>query len=263
MNLAAISPFFLRELAILLPGRLTLAFALFALAAGAFPLLRGDDVTTAEAPLYLLQVSVYLFPLVGILLGTGSSQGESTESELLLAQPYPRFARLAGKSAALLLVSGGCLVLVFLPVFLRVPAGGRGAVAALFLSGFLVLAVFVEVGMAVGFCQRNGVKAHLVSLAVWAFLLFGTDLVALLLVQLGWVRDHPGIWVAWLMANPLDTFRIGTLFGIQAIPFQLDSVPWLARWWIGHTVLWLAVICGIWTAAALFAARIGSARFNP
>ena len=77
------------------------------------------------------------------------------------------------------------------------------------------------------------------------------------LYRLGrWSFNHrrivASLWVALLMLNPLDAFRIQALFAMEQIPAEAANKTPLAAWWLTHATLWLAIVSTAWSAALLF-----------
>ena len=102
------------------------------------------------------------------------------------------------------------------------------------------------VGLAVGFWVRDPVRGLLAALGVWFALLFGTDLLLLAVSGAPWVHERPGLWVALLMGNPLDAFRITVLFSVEQAAFAGLDAGGLVRWWLAHGWVWLTLLvcCG-------------------
>ena len=78
-------------------------------------------------------------------------------------------------------------------------------------------------------------------------LLFGLDLVALFAARWSAIQNVPDFWVAFLMLNPLDSFRIDALFALQQIPAEAANKTPLAGWWIAHASVWFIAIAMIWS----------------
>jgi hypothetical protein len=57
----------------------------------------------------------------------------------------------------------------------------------------------------------------------------------------------PDLWVALLMFNPLDSFRINALFALQQIPAEAANKTVLASWWIAHASVWFIAIAVTWS----------------
>jgi len=240
----------LRELRTAVLNRFVPLFSAAALAVGIAPLL--GEHPDESAPYFLVQAALYLIPLFALLIGVGSAQGDLEERAFLWTQPVPRLTMVAGKWAALwgLIFLASCLLVV--PSAL----GGSGACAfaPLCSLGFSTVAiggVFLGLGMAIGFSTNDRVKAHLAVLCLWLALLAGFDLLALAAVQAGFLHHNATLWLLILMGNPLDAFRIGTLFSLNQAPLDLAQIPALGQWWLKHPGAWLAILSTGWTGAAL------------
>lgn len=247
--------FFLRELHVALLNRLILTFCGIALIAGSIPAFgdRGRDLTQT-ALFALLQAGLYLFPLFAILIGAGSAQNENEENALLMSQPIRRGVRILGKFAALWLliaIAGGLLIMS--AALIGCSLGALG-----FLWSYVVAigGVFVALGLAVGFTVGDRVKAHMVSLCLWLFLLIGLNILSLLAARLSLVQTWPETWLLILMLNPLDAFRVSIMLTLNRIPFDLQTTPALGRFWFGNLSLWFGILCSTWITAALVWCRI-------
>lgn len=159
----------------------------------------------------LLTLSVYLLPLLGLVMGAAAFAGEDGGMELLLAQPIGRGEALAGRAAGL----GAALGLVSLAGF-----GGAGGLVALRagmegFGGYLVVAAgATAVGMAglaggvlLGVLVRRRAAAVGWALAAWFAAAVLYDLACIAVLQV-WGSGEPGPYlVALLAANPLDGVR--------------------------------------------------------
>lgn len=244
----ALAAFFLRELHAALLNRLIISFSAIALFAGLAPLfadVAGDS--SATAAWFLLQASLYLIPLVSLLIGASSAQSEAEEQPFLLSQPVSRGSRVAGKFLALWLVIALSALLLVAP---SAVAGAPG-LTFLWLHTLGIGGVFAALGLAVGFSTADRVKAHMIALAAWLLLLAGGDMLALALAQTGAMQRLPGLWLALLMFNPLDALRISGLLSLDRIPFDAAAASPLGRWWLTHLGQWFAMLSAAWIALAL------------
>ena len=87
----------------------------------------------------------------------------------------------------------------------------------------------------------------IVGVSAWLLLLFGLDLVALFAARWSAIQSLPDLWVALLMLNPLDSFRINALFALQQIPAEAANKTPLASWWIAHASVWFVLIAAAWS----------------
>lgn len=247
--------FLQRELHAALLNRLILFFSAAALLAGLVPLMADTAGDRAQTAAYtLLQATLFLIPLFSLLIGAGSAQSEADEQAFLMSQPCGRGARVLGKFTALWLVIALAALLMVIPaafartapatlIFLWLHAAGAGG-------------VFVALGLAIGFSTRDRVQAHMIALCAWFVFLAGGDLLALALAPTSAAQRWPDAWVALLMLNPLDALRVGALFSLDRVPFDLASAPPLGRWWLENLALWFAAVAAAWIAAALFWSRL-------
>src|SRR5262245_44121425 len=181
---------------------------------------------------FYVHIAIYFVSLFALLAGVGSAQAEREEWQLLFAQPLPRAACVVGKFCALLSMFGGVLLLMFVP---GVFAGSAIRVLApLYLETFLLAATFLACGLADGYLAHDRAPVLIVVGVRWLLLVFGLDLVALFAARCSTIQNLPDVWVALLMFNPLDSFRINALFALQQIPAEEANKTPLASWWIAH-----------------------------
>ena len=236
-----------RELRTAVLNRYLQVFCGLALAGGIGAALLAD--TPDAAPLLILQIALYFVSLFALLLGTSSARAESSEWPLLFAQPIARSAFLLGKFLALTLMFAGLLALLFLPtLFVRPPD------ATLFLlygRTLTLAAAFVSLGLSAGFLAHDRVQGMVLGVSAWLLLLFGLDLLALLVARWSFLQQAPDVWAALLMLNPLDAFRIDALFALERIPAEAASQTALTSWWLAHSGLCFLLISIGWMASLL------------
>jgi len=235
---------FTREFRVALINRYFQVFSALALIGGIAAALFSEDANAIA--FFHLQIALYFVSLFALLAGVGSAQAERDEWQLLFTQPLPRPAYVVGKFLALLLIFGGVLVLLFLPP-LFTGAAAR-TLALLYLQTFLLAGAFLACGLAAGYFAHDRAQALIVGVSAWLLLLFGVDLVALFAARWNGVQKLPDLWVALLMLNPLDSFRIDALFALQQIPAEAANKTPLASWWIAHAGAWFAALATGWSA---------------
>ena len=241
-----------RELHSAILNRYLQVFCVLALAGGIGAALVTD--TPDDAPMLILQIALYFVSLFALLIGTSSARAESQEWPLLFAQPIPRSAFLLGKFLALALLFAGLLALLFLPtLFVRAPGA---AFLSLYGHTLPLAAAFVALGLCTGFLARDRVQGLVLGVGLWLLLLFGMDMIALLVAHSSFLQRWPDIWSSFLMLNPLDAFRIDALFALAKIPAEAAKQTPLTSWWLAHTGLWFVAISLSWMAVLLtFTAR--------
>lgn len=246
-GLRSFGAFFRRELSAGKANRSLVALPVVLLAAGFSPIVAGNVEETA--PLYLLQVLIYLVPLFAIVAGTSAAQADSAENLLLGSLPVGRLSRVIGKFGALFLLFGGAQLGLFLPSLIS----GAAVLSLLSLWGYALgtAAVFLSLGLLVGFRTDDGVRAQLFALGLWLIITFGFGLAAWLLALSGWAQSAPGAWLVFLGSSPLEALRIGVLFSVEAVPFSPDAIVGAGRLWLENPGIWFSIIASIWTVIAL------------
>jgi ABC-type transport system involved in multi-copper enzyme maturation permease subunit len=245
--LAPLCAVLLREFRAALLNRYVQVFSLLALGGGISAVTASE--TAGAAAFFLLQIALYFVSLFALLVGVSAARAEEEEWPILFAQPAPRWAFVIGKLTALSAIFSAVLALLFAPAIFTEPA--PGAIAQLYANTLGLAAVFGSLGLCAGFLSHDRVQGLILSVSAWLFLLFGIDLVALLAAQWAPLQESPDAWVAVLMLNPLDAFRIQTLFALEQIPAEAANKTPLANWWLTHAGLWLAILSTAWTAGLL------------
>jgi ABC-type transport system involved in multi-copper enzyme maturation permease subunit len=243
-----------REFRAALINRYFQVFCALALLGGIAALVFSEDGSAVG--FFILQIALYFVSLFSLLAGVSSAQGEREEWPLLFTQPVARGAYVIGKFCALSSIFGGVLLLLFLPALFTSSAV---TLAPLYVQTLLLAAVFIACGLVAGFFAHDRAQALIVGVSAWLFLLFGVDLVALFAARWPVMQNVPDLWVAALMFNPLDAFRIEALFALQQIPAEAANKTPLANWWIEHAGAWFAAIAIFWSGALL---KIAGLRLN-
>jgi len=250
-SLCSLRAVLLREFRAALLNRYVQVFSVLALGGGF------AAITVSESPgaaaFFLLQIALYFVSLFALLAGVSAARAEAEEWPILFAQPAPRWACVIGKFAALCAIFSGLLALLFAPALFSEES--PAALAQLYAQTLALAAVFGSIGLCAGFLASDRVQGLIISVSAWLFLLFGVDLVALLAAQWAPLHAQPDAWVALLMLNPLDAFRIQALFALEQIPAEAADKTPLAGWWLTHAGLWLAILSAAWTAALLLTTK--------
>jgi Cu-processing system permease protein len=246
-----------RELAANCVNRFLHVHLALAAAAGFLPLFTPDD-TTGAAPLWVLHAVLYCLSLSSLLLGLSSAHAEADEFSVLFAQPAPRWAWLLGKMIAVTVVLATASLLLVLPA--AIIGGLTAPLAEMAIAAWGVTLALSAVGLGIGFWIRDPVRGLLGAMGVWFGLLFGADLLLLAASGVPWIHAHPGLWVAALMGNPLDAFRITVLFSVERAAFAGLDAGGVVRWWIGHGWSWLTALVLFWSAGGFLAGLRGAQR---
>ena len=240
---SSLQALFRREFRAALINRYFQVFCALGLMGGIAAAIFGEDANATAV--FYVQIAIYFVSLFALLAGVGSAQAEREEWQLLFTQPLPRVACVVGKFCALMSMFGGVLLLMFMPGLL---AGSTiRALAPLYFETLLLAATFLACGLAGGYFAHDRAQGLIVGVSVWLLLLFGLDLVALFAARWSAIQNVPDLWVALLMFNPLDSFRINALFALQQIPAEAANKTVLANWWIAHASVWFIAIAVMWS----------------
>ncbi len=208
--------------AILLLAGLSLSLALL----GSAPIgtVKASPLSVTAAS--LASLSVYLLPLIALMLAYDAVVGESERGTMLLLLAYPvaRWQVILGKylgHCAILLIAiligyGGAAVLIV--ALSGGDAADWQAYLALMASSMLLGAAFVGLGYLVSTLVRERATAAGLAIALWLFLvvLYDLALLGLLMADQGQSIGQ-GIFTALMLANPTDAYRIFNLTGFEGV----------------------------------------------
>lgn len=215
--------------------------------------MRGLDVTIAS----LTSLSLYLLPLIALLLGFDAIVGEAERGSLnlLLALPLTRLELLLGKylglAAALALATAGGFGAAGVALL-----GGLGVAGWFHYIGFVLSAIlmglaFLSLAVLVSVLAADRTRASGVAIALWFLLVLVFDLVLLGLLVLAGDSAAGSLLPYLLLLNPADVFRILNVFSMEEVKslYGLATVlpPLLASPWrlTGVMLAWIIVPLGI------------------
>ncbi|WP_212524073.1 ABC transporter permease subunit [Actibacterium sp. MT2.3-13A] len=238
---------------LLATGVLTLfALALAFLGAGQGAALKADVLSLTAASLATL--SVYLIPLIALLMSYDAFSGEVERGTLALtlATPVRRWELFGAKFLAQTVAAGTAIAISFLLagaavvlVYGAAPAG-LAAWASLTASSIALGAVFVAVGLTLSAAAGRTALAAAMAIGIWLVLVVLYDLALLggiMAAGEGVFASHVFPWL--VLANPADAFRLYNLAALDAAPVAgidglartLPFPPYAA---LGALALWLA-----------------------
>ncbi len=226
------------------------------LAIGLLALLAPPDAAAPGASWWVLNGVIYVGSLSTLLLGLSSAQAEAEEFAVLFTHPIRIGSWVAGKCSGLLVVVVPAAALLVLPTLLA--AGGSTLLLGAAVSAAAVSVLLAWIGLAIGFWIQDPVRGLIVALLAWCLLLFGIDLLLILIGGSEWVHHNPAVWVGALMLSPLDAYRVTLLFSVEQAAFSGASMHGLTRWWLAHPAAWLAICLAGWCAVAAIAAAMGA-----
>lgn len=244
-------------------------FALVLSVAGSAPTgeLGADRLSVTVAS--LTSLSVYLVPLLALLISFDAVAGEVERGTLSLHLTYPlgRGELLAGKLAAQLAVVAlavtlGYAVAAGVAVWIAGTSALEGlpALARLVWTSVLLGAVFLSFGHAVSSLARRPSGAAGMAIALWLVFIVLYDLGLLAAI----VADDGGVFTQsvfpWLLvANPADAFRIFNLAASDAV----SAASGLAGA-ASSVAAWKPLASLVaWTGLAALLSRLAFARVQP
>lgn len=268
MNARTIITVAQQELVINIRNRWTVVFAgvfgLLALAISYFGLLtsgatgfQGFSRTSSS----LVNLVLYMVPLVALVMGTLSFTSEKSFSELLFSQPVARVDILVGKLAGLFVSIFTATLIGFglAGVVIAATAGTAGAWSypvLVALSLFLAL-IFLSLSALIStFCERKS-KAYGVALFVWFFFVFFYDLIVMGATFFLGERSANVFIFGSLFGNPVDLVRVSSLMALNGREIFGAGGAALLRFLGGEfrSILVLLTVLGAWVITPLFFAH--------
>jgi len=210
-----------------------------------------------KALLSLVNVVLFLIPLVAIVFSTVYLYAAREFIELLLAQPIARRQVFSGLYLGLALpLSLSFVAAITLPFLFHNGASTSqpGTFAALLLTGIALTFIFTALAFLIAARTEDRIKGLGIAVAVWLFLAVLYDGLVLLIVSI--MADHPIERPILLMmvANPMDLARVALLlqFDVAALLGYTGAVmqKFFGRS-MGIAVTSIAIMA--WVFAPLFA----------
>jgi len=193
---------------------LALAVCYFGLLTAGSSGIQGFTRTTAS----LLNLVLYLVPLVALVMSTLSFSGEKGTTELLFSQPVERNEILLGKIAGLFacMAAATCAGFGSAGAVIAARAGSEGSTRyAMFVGLSLLLTlVFLSLGSMTAILFDNKTKALGSALFLWFFFVLFYDLLAIGLTFLFKERTANLFIFVSLFGNPVDLTRVSGLINL-------------------------------------------------
>ena len=204
----------------------------------------------------LLGISIYLLPLLGLVLGANAFGGEDGGSELVLAQPLERGQVLLGRALGLAgaVVASAASGFAVTGVLVLARTGSAGFAGYLFVAAGAVAAALagLSVGILLGITARRRGAAVGWALTAWFAAAVLYDLLAIGLLQVAGTGQPGGWLVAILALNPLDGIRALGLIVLGADvllgPTGAALRGMLGSWGGGA---WVVLSVALWTIGPL------------
>lgn len=232
---------------------LGLALSQAGLAAAGYAGLGGFGRTAAS----LVNTLLLFVPLIGLTVGAGSVAADRERGTLLylLAQPASRAEVFFGKAFGAALAVTTALGLGFGVAGLGLSTTGSGnAQAFLSLAGNVLLLSLATlgIGLVLSTLTPKASTASGAALILWLVLVFFGDLGVMGAVLS--LRPSPAVLLSMLLLNPLQVFKLSSIYSLRATLDTLgpvgqyavykfgDSLPWMLT---GLLAAWIILTFGI------------------
>ena len=238
-------------------GLLVVSISYFGIAAEGYSGLQSFTRTSAS----ILNLVLYIVPLVSLTMGTLSFTGDKGSTELLYSQPVSRGEVLFGKllgifwSIAVSTLSG--FVVAGSIILFNTGLDGLARYASFVALSLGLALVFLSVSVAVSIACKRKSKAFGLSLFIWFFFVLFYDLLAIGgAVLLSWSSANLFLFLS-LFGNPVDMVRVASLIILDDVTIFGAAGAALLRF-LGGPVLSLSFLVGglgLWIAVPLLASH--------
>lgn len=235
-------------------GVLALGISYFGLATAGAIGFQGFARTSAS----LLNLVLYLVPLMALTMGALSFTSEKSAGQLLFSQPITRTEVLLGKLVGLFASIFTSTVIGFglAGLIIAMRAGTAGAMRYPIFVGFALLLALVFLSLAAmisSLCQRKS-KAFGVVLFLWFFFVLFYDL--LVIGGAFWLKERAAnrfIFLS-LFGNPVDMARVGSLLALDGKEIFGAAGAALVRFLGGETLgmFLLLIVLLAWIVVPIF-----------
>ena len=240
-------------------GMLALAISYFGLVTAAVVGFQGFTRTCAS----LLNLVLYLIPIVALTMATLGFTGEANASQLLFSQPVTRTEILLGKVLGLSVSVVGATLGGFGMAGLLIASqvGTQGLTRYIAFVGLAILLeiIFLSLGAMVAMLTGKKSKAFGFSLFVWFFFVLFYDLLVIGLAFVFKERTANLLVFLSLFGNPVDMVRVSSLITLNGPTIFGAAGAALMKFLGGSWTANLALLLGLflWIAGPLFiAARV-------
>ena len=268
MDTHAIRTIARQELVINIRNRWTLGFAgvfgVLVLAISYFGLVTGGSVGFqgfARTSASLLNMVLYLVPLVALVMGTLSFTSETSASELLFSQPVTRGEILLGKFIGLFasILTATLIGFGLAGFIIAARAGTEGAwrYPAFVAFSLLLALIFLSLSAFLSVICRRKTKAFGVALFVWFFFVLFYDLLVIGGTFLFKERTANSLILGSLFGNPVDMVRVASLMTLNGKDIFGAGGAALLRFLGGEalSLVILMIALSLWVVAPLVAAQ--------
>lgn len=240
-------------------SRWLVAYAMFFLLVSEGLLRFSGDVT--KTALSLINVVLFIVPLVALVFGTVYLYNAREFTELLLAQPVRRWQLYTGLYLGLTLPLVAAFVVgLAAPFAVRRLSGVPfdGSISALLVAGSVLTAIFTGIATLVATWAEDRLRGLGVAIGVWLLLTVVYD--GFVLFVLAVFADYPleRATLALMMTNPIDVARVALLLRFDAAALMGYTGAVFEQFFSGATGVAVTVAAlALWASVpALLGARV-------
>lgn len=218
-----------------------------------------DDQPLSTVINSLLSLTVFLLPLLALLLSYDAFVGEAESGTLLLMLTYPidRVDLLLGKAmgqgaAIFCALGGGFAFMALVEAFLPVPYAMTElltSLSMLLVSGWLLGLVFMLAGFCVSLVVQSKAQALAFLLLIWFMLVLLYDLALLVAAVAGADLLSREMLTILMLVNPASLFRLFNQADLGILTFDVPPKAVL----LGIQLIWIVVL--FFVARRLLAGR--------
>ena len=216
----------------------------------------------------LSSLTIFLVPLIALLLSHDAIVGEVERGTMLLLLSYPvaRWQVVLGKFAGHLAILGfstivgyGAAMLAFPLTGQEVSAASWAAFAAMIGSSVMLGAAFVALGYLVSALARDRGTAAGVAIGLWLLLVLVYDMALLGVLVLDQGKHVTGaVLDLLLLLNPTDIYRFFNLTGFATVSLLSGMAGLAGKVALGPPLLLAALVA--WTILPLAGAALAFSR---
>jgi Cu-processing system permease protein len=218
------------------------------------------DFTRTSAS--LLNLVLYLVPLMALVMGTLSFCGDRGAAELLFAQPVSRTDVMLGKLTGLFLSLSGAMLSGYLlagaVLFAHAGPDGMGGFAAFTGLTLLLALVFLSIATLTAVLSGRRPRSFGVAVVLWFVFVLLYDLLVLGVAALLRGQAATTMLFLSLFGNPVDLVRVASLVLLDNVTIFGAAGAALVRslGGPGSSVLVAVLALVVWIVCPLIAARI-------
>ncbi len=197
----------------------------------------------------LLNLVLYIVPLVALVMGTMSFTSEKNSGDLLYAQPVTRIEILIGKLGGLFasLLTSTLIGFGLGGLIIAVKAGSEGMLRypLLVILSMLLGLIFLALSALVAAWSQRKAKAFGITLFLWFFFVLFYDLLVIGGTFLLQERIANRFIFISLAGNPVDMVRVASLIVLNGKPIFGPAGAALVKFLGGDTASLLALALGL------------------